>query len=582
MSRWQTRPGRAAALALALSAAPGCLGMVGEGGGGPATPPVAAPGQRTPGAGALPDPAGGPPLPPVGAHPLEPDRASPACQTIEPGPAPLRRLTRTEYDNTVRELLGGADRRLARDFPPEELQGSFDNSAELRSVSDLLGQRYVAAAEEIAREVVGQLDGLLGCDLARDGEPACLDRFFDRFGQRAWRRPLEPGEREDLKKVFAQGRASTFAEGIDAVVQVMILAPQFTYRLEKGVAVPGAGYARLTSWEMASRLSYLLWGSMPDAALFAAARDNQLSTREQVMAQAQRLLADERATATVVNFAGQWLQLRDLAEADKDTEVYPLWKDEHLELFRAETERFVELVWKDGARLETLLTAPFSSVNAELAALYGAPGVTGDELRRVDLPPSERAGVLTQASFLAVKAGPDQSSPIHRGLFVREQLLCQPLPPPPPEANAMPPRLDGAMTTKERFAAHRADPACSGCHTLIDNIGFGFENFDAMGVWRTRENGKPVDASGSLQGTDVDGPFVGAVELARKLAGSAQVKACLVDQVFRFGFGRARTDADTCTTQTLQGALARSGGDLRALLAQLVQTDAFFFKGAQP
>ena len=577
MVRSQTRTGQrtdvvARTLALALVMAGGCNGAVGESANRAGNRPEPA------GPGARPDPSPGASLPPVGSHPLEPDRTNAACQAIAPGPAPLRRLTRTEYDNTVRELLG-EDKRLARDFPPDELQGSFDNDAELRSVSDLLGQRYVAAAEEVARTVTAKLDGFLACDPARDGEPACLDRFFDTFGARVWRRPLEVAERGDLKKVFEGGRATTFAEGIDAVVQVMMLAPQFTYRLERGVPVAGADHARLTPWEMAARLSYLLWGSMPDAPLFEAARANQLGTRDEIMAQAERMLDDPRATAMIVNFAGQWLQLRDLAEADKDTEVYPAWKDEHIELFRQETERFVELVWKGDARLETLLTAPYSALNAELATLYGVAGVSGSELSRASLDPAQRAGVLTQASFLAAKAGPDQSSPIHRGVFVREQILCQPLPPPPPEANAMPPQLDAKMTTKERFAAHRADPACASCHNLIDSIGFGFERYDAMGVWRTTENGKPIDAAGELVGTDVDGPFTGAVELGKRLGASKQVEACLVQQMFNFSFGREKTDADACTVQTLEGAFARSGRDLRALLLQLVQTDAFFFKG---
>ncbi len=572
MVRSPDRAGHGMTLVLPLVlAAAACTGMVGE---------SASPGPGSvPGApGARPDPSGAP-LPGPGSHPLEPDRTSAACREVDPGPAPLRRLTRTEYDNTVRELLG-EDRRLARDFPAEELQGSFDNNAELRSVSDLLGLRYVAAAEEIARTVVGKLAAVLPCDPVQQGEAVCLERFLEGFGARVWRRPLEAEERDDLKRVFASGRAATFAEGIDAVVQVMILSPQFTYRLERGVPVPGSRHARLAPFEMASRLSYLLWGSMPDAPLFEAARRNQLGTRDEVMAQAERMLDDPRAAATVVNFAGQWLQLRDLAEADKDTAVYPAWKDEHLELFRQETERFIELIWQGDGKLDTLLTAPFSVVNGELAALYGKKGVTGEGFARVELEPTQRAGVLTQASFLAAKAGPDQSSPIHRGVFVREQLLCQPLPPPPPEANAMPPQLDARQTTKERFAAHRADPACASCHGLIDGIGFGFESYDAMGAWRTSENGKPIDAGGELSGTDVDGPFTGAVELGRKLVSSKQVEACLVEQMFNFSFGREKTDADRCTVQTLEGAFARSGRDLRALLRQLVQTDAFFLQGS--
>jgi hypothetical protein len=297
------------------------------------------------------------------------------------------------------------------------------------------------------------------------------------------------------------------------------------------------------------------------------------------MEQAKRMLADPRATQMVTNFAGQWLQLRELAEADKDTEVYPSFKDEHLDLFRQEAESFVAEVWKGGGRLDSLLTAPYSMVNAELATLYGVRGVTGPELRKVDLDPTQRAGVLTQLGLLAAKAGPDQSSPIFRGVFVREQMFCQPLPPPPPEANAEPPLLDAKMTTKERFAAHRANPSCASCHNLIDSVGFGLENYDGLGQWRTMENGKPVDASGELIGTDIDGKFTGAVELAKRLASSKAVNSCMTTHMFRFSFGRENTDADRCTVETLGRVFGESQGSLRDTLMALVQTDAFFFKG---
>ena len=571
----------AASLALAGLACSGSIGDAGKGPGSNGSP--SSPGGRGPGGngstpgGSVTDPGTGTMLPPVGNNPMAPERTG-VCKDISPGASPVRRLTRVEYDNTVRDLLGQA-MPLARDFPPEELQHSFDNSAELRSVSDRLAQAYVGAAEQIGQAVKGKLGTLLTCDPAKDGEGPCLDRFLDGFGTRAWRRPLDAGEKDDLKQVFADNKSGGFADGIDAVVQVMILAPQFNYRLERGVPVAGAGYARLTHWEMASRLSYLLWGTMPDAGLLDAARAGKLGTRDEVMEQAKRLLADPRAQAMVTNFGTQWLQLRELAEADKDTEAYPSFKDEHLDLFRQEAEGFIGEVWKADAKLDTLLTASFSMVNAELAALYGAKGVTGTELRKVDLDPAQRAGVLTQLGLLAAKAGPDQSSPIHRGVFVREQMFCQELPPPPATEDIQPPMLDAKMTTRERFAAHRNNPNCASCHNLIDSVGFEFEQYDGLGQWRTMENGKPVDASGELLSTDVDGKFTGAVELGKRLAGSKAVDDCMATHLFRFSFGRERSDADKCTTETLGKAFADSQGSLRAMLTALVQSDAFFFKG---
>ena len=177
-------------------------------------------------------------------------------------------------------------------------------------------------------------------------------------------------------------------------------------------------------------------------------------------------------------------------------------------------------VWKADAKLDTLLSAPYTLVNGPLAGFYGMKGITGDSFQKVDLDAGQRAGLLTHASLLAAKSGPDQSSPILRGVFVREQMFCQPLPQPPVTVDANPPELNPALTTKERFAAHRNDPSCEGCHRLIDPIGFGFERYDATGAYRTTENGKMVDATGELAGTDVDGPFTGAIELGKKLVQS--------------------------------------------------------------
>lgn len=570
------------ALALALAWA-GCTGAI-EGGSGtsPTRPGGKTPADENPG-GNPGDPMKPVVLPPMGTHPLEPKRDSAACKAIQPGPAPIRRLTRTEYDNTVRDLIG-EDKQLAKGFPPEELQHSFDNSAELRSVSDVLAENYASAAKEIGKTVAGKLGagGMLDCDVATQGEPTCLGRFLDGFGKRAWRRPLSPAERADLEKVFAAGRAATFADGIDAVVRVMVLSPQFMYRIETGVPVAGADYQRLGHWEMASRLSYLLWGTMPDATLFAAADAGKLGTREEVGAQAQRMLDDPRAAAMITNFAGQWLHLRELADADKDTAVYPTWKEELLPLFRQETEQLVALIWKGDAKLDTLLTASYSALNGPLAAFYGVKGVTGDAFQKVELDPRQRAGLLTQASILAEKSGPDQSSPILRGVFVREQMFCQPLPSPPPTVDAKPPELNPNMTTKERFAAHRNEPSCAGCHDLIDNVGFGLENYDATGAFRATENGKAVDATGMLVGTDVDGKFSGAIELSRRLADSKDVEACMAQHWFNFALGREKTAADACTEETLGGNFARAGGDLRQLILATVQSDAFFFKGGRP
>jgi hypothetical protein len=543
--------------------------------------------------GAIIDPAGGSvpaatpppgvsaPLPPLGDGPLAPDRSAAACKTIDPGPSPLRRMTRTEYDNTVRDLLGDT-RRLAAGFPGEESTLGFHNNAETRSVSDVLVEGYLGAAEKLAAEAVTHLDRLLPCDPARAGEGACLEMFLDSFGKRAWRRPISGPERENLRAAFTMGRASGFADGISAVIQLMLLSPQFLYRTERGVPVAGTSYARLTPYEVATRLSYLLWGTMPDEPLMAAADAGRLGTRAEIAAQAQRMVGDQQHTAPMVTeFAGQWLALDDLATLDKEAMAFPAWKPDLRAAMRAESDRFIaHVLWQGDGKLTTLLTASYSFMNGPLAAFYGISGVSGDAFTQVTLDPAQRSGLLTHAGLLSVLGNNDVglTSLVYRGRFVREQLLCQPIPDPPDNAQDDNPPLTPSTTAREWSVARRAKATCGACHTQLDPIGLGLENFDAIGLYRTVEKGKPIDATGELTGTDVDGTFVGAPALGKKLAGSQTVRDCVALQWFRWGYGRDASPRDACNVATLDRVFASSGGDVRELLLALTQTDAFLFR----
>ena len=555
-------------VALLLSA---CTGNIGDAGGGPNNPPASAtgsaPGSSTPG----PGPAG-PGASSNGAGPGS------SCSLVDPGPSPLRRLTRVEYDNTVRALLGTSARLGAELFPADEEQFGFDNSAEGRGLNGPLAEGYLRAAERLTQEAIGRLDTLLPCDVGAKGETACLEQFLDGFGQRAWRRPLEAGEKENLRKMFATAKAGgNYADGIGAVMQVMLLSPQFLYRDERGVSEAGKPYLRLTSWELASRLSYLMWGSMPDDELFTAAREGKLSTREQIAAQARRMLSDERAVGMMKNFYGQWLQLRQLDGLTKETDVFPAWKDGTAALMRQETERLVESVLQGDAKLQTLLTASHTFMNGPLAAFYGTKGVAGDQFQKVELDPTTHAGILTQGGFLASHATPQPglTALIFRGVFVREHLLCEPTPEPPDDAAEMSPPVTPTTTPRSWSKERMAIGACGACHALIDTIGYGFEGFNELGLPRTGA----VDASGEINGTDVAGKFNGPVELARKLAGSKQTEECLATQWFRFAQGRMEdSKRDSCSLDALRSAFKQSGGDLREVLVALTQTDAFLLR----
>jgi hypothetical protein len=248
---------------------------------------------------------------------------------------------------------------------------------------------------------------------------------------------------------------------------------------------------------------------------------------------------------------------------------------------RTETDKFIEeVLWKGDGKLGTLLTAPFTFMNGPLAAFYGVPGVTGDAFQQVSLDPNQRSGLLTHAGLLSVLGNNDVglTSLVYRGRFVREQLLCQPIPDPPADAQDNNPPFTPATTAREWSVARRAKASCGACHEQLDPIGLGLENFDAIGLYRTMDKGKPVDAAGELTGTDVDGPFSGARALASKLGASALVRNCVVTQWFRYGYGRDVTPRDACTVATLDRVFATSGGNVRELLLALTQTDAFLFR----
>lgn len=498
---------------------------------------------------------------------------------VESGPAPLRRLTRTEYNNTLRDLIG-AYNSPADAFPPDEEALGFDNIAEALNVTPLLAGQYMKAAERLSRSTA--LSIILPCTPeSPEDEEVCAQEFIARFGARAYRRPLREAQAQKLFSVYREGAADGFEAGIRLTFQAMLQSPYFLYRVEFGEepAGPAQKMTRVVGYEMASRLSYLLWNSMPDEELFAAAEEGRLETPEEIAEQARRMLGDPRAREMLANFYRQWLKLEDLDSLQKDSAAYPEFSSEIAEALRRESEAFIDhVVWDENGDFMSIFTSPASFRNGTLSAFYGEEGPMGEVLERVELDATERAGVLSHGSILAVHAKSNQSSPIHRGQFVREQIFCQILPPQPDDLPVVAPDLDPALTTWERFAAHREDPVCAGCHELMDPIGFGFEHFDGVGRYRQTEGGAPIDASGELIATDVDGPFRGAVELADRLARSEEVRNCVVSQVFRFGYGRGESELDAHTLTDLRAGFAASGQNLQELFVALTQTEAFLYR----
>jgi hypothetical protein len=500
-----------------------------------------------------------------------------------PTVAPIRRLTNVEYDNTVADLLGDTS-GPASQFAADVAQDGFTNNALGQSVSPALAEQYMMAAEALSNTAAQALPTLLGCDPAIGDELTCVTQFIRSFGRRAWRRPLRAAEESRLLGVYNAGRLEfPVATAIKMVVQVMLESPQFLYLLEEpdaaqGVAAVGS-VMPLDSWQVASRLSYFLIGSMPDAELFAAAELGELDSPEQIRAQAERLLESPRARERLGLFFTEWLELRNVDRMLKDATLFPDYSLQQGAMLRDQVELFATAVVLDQAGTPAdLLTASYTFMTPELAPLYGVGAPTAPGFSRVDLDPSRRMGLLTHVGILANLAKSNQNDPVHRGKFVRERLLCQVVPPPPVNANITPPAVRADATTRERFAQHRADPSCAACHALMDPIGLGFEHYDALGQWRDTENNLPIDATGEIIGTDVAGTFDGAIELSHKLAQSAQVRACLVEQLFRFAHGRSPTVADDDRMSWLGGQFEAGSFQIKALLLALTQSQAFRFR----
>jgi hypothetical protein len=471
----------------------------------------------------------------------------------------LMRLTSAEYDNTVRDLLGDTTKPAAT-FSPDEKVGPFDANV-LAPPSELMLEDYMKAAEALAATAIADLAGLTGCG-DTVGTDACADAFIDSFGMRAYRRGLDPEQHGRLRAVYDQGNAiGGFSHGIELVVRAALQSPYFLYRVEIGAPLASApGIAKLDGYEVASRLSYFLWDSMPDDELFAAAARGDLAERDGIETQARRMLASPKADTMVSTFHVQWMGLG--IGLQKDPDVFPEFSDALMESMRTETALFAtDVVLSGDGSLSTLLTAPYTFADESLSALYGVArgGAAPSEFVRVELDPAQRGGLLTRLGVLSATSHVDDTSIVLRGRFLRAFVLCDPLPPPPADVD------------DTNLGADRTNPPCSTCHERMDPLGSGLEQYDAIGRFRD------VDANGTIVGTDVAGPFVGGAELSAKFAHSQQVRECVARQWFRFALGRPEDDKrDRASLAALDSAFA--GSDIRELIVALTLTDAFRFR----
>jgi hypothetical protein len=465
---------------------------------------------------------------------------------------PIRRLTNAEYTASVTDLFPGIKLPDLTFVPDTKILG-FSNLSSAQTSSLVRMEQYETAGQAIAAAVVANPATLTGCDAAVAGESACAEPYLRQLARRAYRRPLTTAEATALQQLFAADSGTVdYPTRLSLAIEGILLSPKFLFRPEVGTdgEVPAHGLRPLTGHELATRLSYLINGSIPDAPLMAAADSGALGTAAELRAQAKRLLALPASQARLVNFHELWLGIDSINALTKNTTEFPKFTPAISYLMGQETRKFLQSVLFDAqGTLADLFTSNVSFVDTNLAAFYGVAAPATD-WAPVMLDPAKRRGLLTQGSLLATMAKEDRTDPVRRGKFVLERLLCRTVIPPPPQLVALFKPLDLSKTARDQFTEHRTSAACAGCHKSLDPLGLPFEHYDAVGAWRDDDRGMTIDATGSIDRQDGKGnvvetiPFDGVPELAEKLVTLPDAQTCYLSQWFRFAEGRLNGDAD--------------------------------------
>jgi len=510
------------------------------------------------------------------------------AMTPDPGRVTVRRLNRQEYEYTVLDLLG-VNTDAARSFPVDDSGYGFDNIGDVLSTSPLLMEKYMSAAEEIAKAAIAQdltppAEGeapaprIFICrHPAGEHASGCAKTILRDLAARAYRRPVTASEVRDLTSLagLVQQEGGSFEEGIQIALETILISPKFLYRTERDKQPRDPEYLRrVNDYELASRLSYFLWSSMPDAELFALADAGTLSDPEVLSAQATRMIGDEKAWRFVENFAGQWLQLRNLHLVQRDDDLYPEFNRDLRNAMRRESELYFDAMLRENRSLLEFLKSDFTFVNNRLAKHYGIEGVEGDDHQRIAVDGVQRGGVLTQASVLTLTSFPTRTSPVLRGAWVLENILGTAPPPPPEDVPVLqddPDKLTG--TLREQLEAHRANPSCASCHARIDPLGFGLENYDAIGRWRTHERDFPVDSTGVLPSGQ---SFDGSAELrAILIADPDDFVRCFTEKMLTYALGRGVEPYDRPTVAGIMDRLAQDEFRFHTLVQEIAASVPF-------
>ena len=510
----------------------------------------------------------------------EPVETATAATFVAPPPV-VRRLTVEQYQRTVHDIFGD-DVLVADALEPDfESNGFISIGQGLSAISPRGTEQYESSAHDIAEQVLGDSslrDELVTCEPAGSVDDACATEVLEALVLRAWRRPVSEEELARLVNLAAVGgdTLDDFDQGLAYAVAAVLISPNFLFRAELGERDSSAGGYRYNDYEMASRLSFFLWDTGPDDELLAAAERGELTDDDGLAAQTQRLLESPRARVGVRRFFTEMFELHRLDELSKDTNIFIHMSPEVGAAAREETLLGVEHLIEGDYR--ELLTTRRAFINRKLAAIYGVPAPSMEGFAETTLPEyGPRRGFLGQVSFLALHSHPVSTSATLRGLFVREVLLCQTIPPPPSGVDTSIPEPSPELPTlRDRIGAHLENPNCASCHTFTDFIGLGLENFDGLASYRAEESDVLIDASGDMDGM----PFSGPSDLAELVSEHSDLTSCLVRSMYRYATGHVETEGEQGELHILDGQFAEAEYRVLELMSAIVMSPGFRRPGA--
>lgn len=510
----------------------------------------------------------------------DPNAASPLL------PARIRRLTDAEFDTSVKALLG-VDSTFGANFTPDTRQDNFSRN-DAQRVDPVFIVQLDDAAEQLASQVRPNIDNLAPCADKTAGAMACAQTFLTSFLPRAYRRPATADEVNALLTVYSAGAdGATYEDGIQTVIQAVLESPGFLYITELG-DTPLATSVTLDPYEIASSLSYLVTGAPPDDTLMAAAKAGDLSDPDKRQAQLERLITTDPARVQIVRLVEEWLGIDQITQTAKDSNAYPDFAGLRDAMKKESDDFSAAVMWQSGSSVSDLLSANWTIADDSLARMYlnlGPNDAVPRNDNQVSLTSVPRRGILDQGAFLSVYAHANETAPVLRGVAVLRRLVCFNLPDPTTlNVNVVPPVPDPTKTTRDRFTAHVSDPACAGCHTNIDSVGFTFEDLDGMGRQRSTENNLPIDSATTVAtGGDIDGNFADSSELAQTLGTSADVRACFARHLYRYAATRSDdtvTGAEAAFMSDAYMMPATSQGKVKELLTEFVRSDTFVTRRA--